>query len=144
MEKDNLYKDIHRRGRDGEKFLTIQYKDKFLYICKRATWKLVILTSEKNFWRPDALQWRPDARPFTVDSGAPGASGASGPHCPRSLTSGRPNNNNSARNWSVFGHNSGACGALTPAFLPIGVTAPSVRNVAFQIHSMPLGGASGA
>jgi len=44
MEKDNLYKDIYKRARDGEKILTIQYKDKFLYILKRATWKLVIPT----------------------------------------------------------------------------------------------------
>jgi len=36
MEKDNLYKDIYKRARDGEKILTIQYKDKFLYILKRA------------------------------------------------------------------------------------------------------------
>jgi len=32
-----LYKDIYKRARDGEKILTIQYKDKFLYILKRAT-----------------------------------------------------------------------------------------------------------
>jgi len=37
MEKDNLYKDIYKRAREGEKILTIQYKDKFLYILKRAT-----------------------------------------------------------------------------------------------------------
>ena len=40
MEKDNLYNDINKRARDGEKILTIQYK---LYILKRATWKLIIL-----------------------------------------------------------------------------------------------------
>ena len=28
MEKDNLYKDIYKRARDGEKILTIQHKDK--------------------------------------------------------------------------------------------------------------------
>jgi len=37
MEKDNLYKDIYKRIRDKEKILNIQYKDKFLYILKRAT-----------------------------------------------------------------------------------------------------------
>ena len=37
MEKDNLYKDKHKRATDGERILTIQYKDKFLYILKRAT-----------------------------------------------------------------------------------------------------------
>jgi len=42
MENNNLYKDIYKRARDGEKILTIQYEDKFLYIQKRATWKLVI------------------------------------------------------------------------------------------------------
>ena len=47
MEKDNLYKDIYTRARDGEKILTIQYKDKFWYILKRATWKLVIPTGLK-------------------------------------------------------------------------------------------------
>jgi len=47
MEKDNLYKDIYKRARDGEKILTIQYKDKFLYILKTATWKLVIPTGLK-------------------------------------------------------------------------------------------------
>jgi len=47
IEKDNLYKDIYKRARDGEKILTIQYKDKFLYILKRATWKLVIPTGFK-------------------------------------------------------------------------------------------------
>ena len=47
MEKDNLYKDIYERARDGEKVLTIHYKDKFLYILKRATWKLVIPTGLK-------------------------------------------------------------------------------------------------
>jgi len=47
MEKDNLYKDIYKRARDGEKILTIQYKDKFLCILKRATWKLVIPTGHK-------------------------------------------------------------------------------------------------
>jgi len=47
MEKDNVYKDIYKRARDGEKILTIQYKDKFLYILKRATWKLVIPTELK-------------------------------------------------------------------------------------------------
>jgi len=47
MEKDNLYKDIYKRTRNGEKVLTIQYKDKFLYILKRATWKLIIPTELK-------------------------------------------------------------------------------------------------
>jgi len=47
MEKDNLYKDIYKRARDREKILTIQYKDKCLYILKRAIWKLVILTGLK-------------------------------------------------------------------------------------------------
>jgi len=47
IEKDNLYKDTYKRARDGEKILTIQYKDKFLYILKRATWKLVIQTGLK-------------------------------------------------------------------------------------------------
>ena len=47
MERDNLYKAIYKRGRDAEKILTIQYKHKFLYIFKRATWKLVIPTGLK-------------------------------------------------------------------------------------------------
>jgi len=47
MEKDKLYKDICKRARDGEKFLTIQYKDKVLYILTRETWKLVIPTGLK-------------------------------------------------------------------------------------------------
>jgi len=47
MERDNLYKDIYKRARDGEKILTIQYKDKFLYILKMATWKLIIPTGLK-------------------------------------------------------------------------------------------------
>jgi len=47
MEKDKLYKDIYKRTRDGEKVLTIQYKDKFLYILKRAIWKLIIPTELK-------------------------------------------------------------------------------------------------
>jgi len=47
MEKDNLYKDIYKRARDGEKILTIQYKNKSLYILKRATWKLIIPTGLK-------------------------------------------------------------------------------------------------
>jgi len=29
IEKDNLYKDIYKRARDGEKILTIQYKNTF-------------------------------------------------------------------------------------------------------------------
>jgi hypothetical protein len=47
MEKDNMYKDIYKRERDGEKIICIQYKDKFLYILKRATWKLIIRTGVK-------------------------------------------------------------------------------------------------
>ena len=47
MEKDKLYKDIYKRTRDGGKILTIQYKDKFLYILKGATWKLIIPTELK-------------------------------------------------------------------------------------------------
>jgi len=47
MKKDNLYKDIYKRATDGEKILTIQYKDKFLYILKRAIWKVVIPTCLK-------------------------------------------------------------------------------------------------
>jgi len=47
MEKDNLYKDIYKRARDGEKILTLQSKDKFLYILKRAIWKLVFPTGLK-------------------------------------------------------------------------------------------------
>jgi len=47
MEQDNLFKEIHKRARNGEKILTIQYKDKFLYILKKATWKLVIPTGLK-------------------------------------------------------------------------------------------------
>jgi len=47
MENDHLYKDIYKRARDGEKILTIHYKDKFLYILKRATWKLIILMGLK-------------------------------------------------------------------------------------------------
>jgi len=47
IEKHNLYKDIYKRARNGEKILTIQYKDKFLYILKIATWKLVIPTGLK-------------------------------------------------------------------------------------------------
>jgi len=45
--KRQLGKEIYKRARDGERFLTIQYKDKFLYILKRATWKLVIPTGLK-------------------------------------------------------------------------------------------------
>jgi len=47
IEKYNLYKVIYKRARNGEKILTILYKKKFLYILKRAIWKLVILTSLK-------------------------------------------------------------------------------------------------
>jgi len=47
MEKDHFYKDIYKRARDVENILTIQYKDKFLYILKRATWKLIIPTGLK-------------------------------------------------------------------------------------------------
>jgi len=47
MEKDNLYKHIYKRTRDGEKILTIQYQDKFLYILKSETWKLIIPTGLK-------------------------------------------------------------------------------------------------
>jgi len=47
MEKDKLFKDIYKRTRNGEKVLTIRYKDKFLYILKRATWKLIIPTEIK-------------------------------------------------------------------------------------------------
>jgi len=48
MEKENMFKDTYKRARDGEKILTIQYKDKFLYILKRATWKLVIRKGLKS------------------------------------------------------------------------------------------------
>jgi len=37
MEEDKLYKEIYKRAGDGDKILTIQYKNKFLYILKRAT-----------------------------------------------------------------------------------------------------------
>jgi len=47
MEEDNLYRVIYKRIRDGEKILTILYKDRFLYILKRATWMLVIPTGLK-------------------------------------------------------------------------------------------------
>jgi len=47
IENDNLYKDIYNRTTNGEKILTIQYKDKFVYILKRATCKLVISTGLK-------------------------------------------------------------------------------------------------
>jgi len=47
MENDNLYKDIHKRARDGENILTLQYKAKFLYILKTGTWKLIIPTAPK-------------------------------------------------------------------------------------------------
>jgi len=47
MEKHSLYKDIYKRTRDEEKIFTSQYKDKFLYILKRATWKLIIPTGLK-------------------------------------------------------------------------------------------------
>jgi len=42
IEKDNLHKDMYKRARDGEKILTIRYKNKFSYILKRTTWKLII------------------------------------------------------------------------------------------------------
>ena len=47
IEKDNLYKDICKSARDGEKILPIHHKDKLLYILKRASWKFVILTGLK-------------------------------------------------------------------------------------------------
>jgi len=47
MEKDTLYKDIYKRARDGDKILIIQYKNKFLYILKRVTYKLMILAGIK-------------------------------------------------------------------------------------------------
>jgi len=47
IEKDNLYKAIYKRAKDGEKILTVQYKHKFLYIFKRVIKKLVIPTGLK-------------------------------------------------------------------------------------------------
>jgi len=47
MENGNLYKEVYKRARNGENIFTIQYKDKFLYILKRATWTLVIPTGLK-------------------------------------------------------------------------------------------------
>ena len=69
MEKDKLYKDIYKRASDGEKILTIQCKDKFLYILKTAICKLVIPTGLKIRCKSAHQHLLPLVYPYTGHGG---------------------------------------------------------------------------